>query len=74
MKIPNVAVPAGSVVPADFAAHAKRLGWEPHILLWQLAEDLCARPVRELRIVKVPPALPKKGPRRHLFQTHGEDA
>ena len=49
-KIPNVHL--NVEVPATFGRLAKRLGFEPRILIWHLAEDLLACPPKKLHIVK----------------------
>lgn len=47
----NVRVP-DAWVPDDFPDHAKRLGFETRILLWQLAEAFCANPPASIQIVE----------------------
>ena len=50
-KIPNVHLDVE--VPATFGGPAKRLGFEPAILLWHLAADLLACPPKKIDVVKV---------------------
>ncbi|MBE7159259.1 MAG: hypothetical protein INR62_12660, partial [Rhodospirillales bacterium] len=45
-------VPVDTEVPDDFPALAVRLGRSPKTLLWELAEDLCARSPSTLRVVE----------------------
>ena len=49
--IPNVSIDAQ--VPATFGGLAKRLGFEPAVLLWHLAADLLTRPPEKLNVVMV---------------------
>ena len=48
--IPNVT--GTFTVPGDFEAIAKSLGFSAELLLWYLAESLCADPPQRLSIIK----------------------